>query len=137
MLTRSTRFVTAAVAVTALLAVLPGCGSSPSSPGISPEIVNLVDHFSYQVSTIQSHSSTTSYTWSNSGTQATINQSCSVTAGAATLVVLDGTGTQVYARSLADNGTFMTTSGTPGTWTIRIVYDGVTATVNFRADVTT
>lgn len=141
MLTRSARLVTAAaaavVAITACLAVLPGCGSSPASPGVNPEIVNLVDHFSYQVSTIQNHSSTTSFTWSNSGTQATINQSCSVTAGAATLVVLDGTGAQVYARSLADNGTFTTASGTPGTWTIRLVYDGVSATVNFRADVTT
>lgn len=137
MLTRSTRFVAAALAVTAIFAVLPGCGSSPSSPGINPEIVNLADHFSYQVSAIRSHSSTTSYTWSNSGTQATINQSCSVTAGAATLVVLDGAGTQVFTRSLADNGTFTTASGIAGTWTIRIVYDGVSATVNFRADVTT
>lgn len=57
--------------------------------------------------------------------------------GTAVLVVLDGGGTQVYTRSLADNGTFTTASGTPGTWTIRMVYDGVSATVNFRADMTT
>jgi len=27
---------------------------------------------------------------------------------------------QVYQRSLAENGTFMTTAGAPGSWTVRI-----------------
>ena len=137
MLSRSTRFVVAFVAIAAFLAALPGCGDSPTSPGVNPEIVNLADHFSYQVSSIQRYSATASYTWSNNGAQATINQACSVSAGSATLVVLDGAAVQVYTRSLVDNGTFTTASGTPGSWTIRIVYDGVSATVNFRADVTT
>jgi len=137
MLSHSIRSGVASVAVLALLATLPGCGDSPTSPGINPEIVNQADHFSYQVSSIQSYWGTASYSWSNSGAQATINQACAVSAGSATLVVLDGATAQVYSRSLADNGTFTTGSGTPGTWTIRIVYDGVSATVNFRADVTT
>lgn len=137
MLSRSTCFVVASVAVEALLGVLPGCHDSLTSPGINPEIVNQADHFAHQVSNIKSYSATASYTWSNSGAQATINQACSVSAGTATLIVLDGAAVQVYTRSLAENGIFTTASGTPGTWTIRIVHDGLSGTVNFRADVTT
>ena len=113
-----------------------GCGD-PASPGIQPEIVNNPDSFSYQVSAIQDYSAMSSYTWQNSGTQANVNQACSMTSGAATLVILDANGTQVYSRSLADNGTFTTSSGVAGVWTIRILYDHTSATVNFRADKTT
>ena len=137
MLSRSTRLVVASMAVAAFLAGLAGCSDSPTSPGINPEIVNQADHFSYQVSNIKNYSATASYTWSNSGPQATINQACSVSAGTATLIVLDGAAVQVYTRSLAENGTFTTASGTPGAWTIRIVYNGLSGTMNFRADVTT
>lgn len=113
-----------------------GCGD-PASPGIQPEIVNNPDSFSYQVSAIQNYSATSSYTWQNSGTQANVNQACSITSGAATLVILDANGTPVHSRSLAENGTFTTSSGVAGTWTIRIVYEQTSATVNFRADKTT
>jgi len=41
---------------------------------------------------------------------------------------------QVYSRSLADNGTFSSSAGAAGTWTIRVTYSSVDATVNFRAD---
>jgi len=40
-------------------------------------------------------------------------------------------GTEVYNRSLADNGTFVTTSGTAGNWTIRIGFNSASGTVNF------
>jgi len=121
----------------AVLLALVGCGSSPTSPGIQPEIVNAADHFSYQVSSIQGYSGTDSYSWQNAGAQATINQSCSFAAGAAILIVLDDSGTQVYEHSLSENGTFTTAAGVPGAWTIRILYDNTNATVNFRADRTT
>jgi len=123
------------VLASALLGAL-GCGD-PTSPGIQPEIVNAPDSFSYQVSAIQDYSATASYPWQNGGTQANVNQACSMTGGVATLVILDANGTQVYSRSLADNGTFTTSSGVAGTWTVRIVYQHTSATVNFRADKTT
>jgi len=34
--------------------------------------------------------------------------------------VSDAKGVQVYQRSLAENGSFTTTAGVPGTWTIRL-----------------
>ena len=119
------------------VALVANCGDGPTSAGVQPEIVNTADHFSYQVTDLQNYSATQSYSWQNTGTQATLNQASVVGSGSATLVILDGAGAQVYSRSLADNGTFSTASGTAGTWTLRIVYSDASATMNFRADKTT
>jgi len=123
--------------VLGLAICVAGCGSDPVSPGVQPEITNLVDNFQYQVTDIRNYTHTDSYSWDNTGTQATVDQSATVTAGAASLVVLDASGTQVYSRSLADNGSFTSAAGTAGTWTIRVVYESAGATVNFRAQKTT
>jgi hypothetical protein len=119
----------------ALLAA--GCGNDPVSPGVQPEISNLVDNFQYQVTDIRNYTHTDSYSWQNAGTQANVDQSATLTAGAASLVVLDADGTQVYSRSLADNGSFTSAAGTTGTWTIRVTYQSASATVNFRVQKTT
>ena len=60
------------------------------------------------------------YSWENTGTTATVDQSASIASGSATLVLRDANGVQVYSRSLADKGTFSSTAGTPGTWTVRV-----------------
>jgi hypothetical protein len=73
------------------------------------------------------------YSWQNTGISANINQSTTVSAGNMTLVITDANGTQVYSRSLADNGTFVTADGVAGTWTIRVTYSSASGTVNFRA----
>jgi hypothetical protein len=114
--------------------VVAACGSDSTSPGIQPEVVNAADNFQYQVSAIQDYTGTQTYTWQNSGTTATVNQSASVSAGATTLVLLDANGTQVYSRSLADNGTFSSSAGVAGTWKVKVTYNGMSGTVNFRAD---
>ena len=115
------------------LAAATGCGSSPTGPGIQPQVTNSPDNFQYQATSVTNYTGTLSYTWQNSGTLANVNQATTVTGGTATLVILDANGAQVYSRSLADNGTFPTTAGVAGAWTIRIVYSGASATVNFRA----
>ena len=115
-----------------LAAALIGCNNS-TAPGIQPEIANLTDNFQFQTSSLAGGSGSWSYTWQNTGTTATVNQSCSITDGTATLVVRDSAGTQVYSRNLAENGTFVTTAGTTGAWTIEIVFERVfAAAVNFR-----
>jgi len=115
-----------------IAAALVGCNNS-TAPGIQPEIANLTDNFQFQTSSLHGGSGTWSYTWQNTGIAATVNQSCSITGGAATLVVKDSAGTQVYARDLAENGTFVTDSGLTGAWTIEVVFDRVfAAAVNFR-----
>ena len=124
-------------AVLVLLAAISACGggsNSPIAPQFQPQVVNNVDAFSFQVTGVQNASSTLNYSWQNSGTRATVNQSASISGGSTTLVILDASGTQVYSQSLSANGTFVTATGTTGLWTIRIVFAGTNGTVNFRSD---
>lgn len=114
--------------------ILAACGDSPTAPGRDPEIINTPDNFQYQITGIQDFSGTQVYSWQNTGTTATVNQSAAVGAGSATLVLRDANGVQVYSRSLADNGTFSSSAGTAGTWTVRVTYSAANATVNFRLD---
>ena len=126
-----------ALAAVALVFAMSACGSDrsdPLSPAVQPEIINNTDSFSFQVTGVSNASATLNYTWQNTGTVATVNQSASISAGSATLIIRDGAGTQVYSRSLSDNGTFSTSAGTSGTWTIRVVFTNTSGTVNFRAD---
>ncbi len=111
--------------------ILAGC-SSPTTPGVQPQIHSLTDSFEFQVSSVSNYSGTLTYTFTNTGTQASVNQASSVTAGTATLVVLDGAGKQVYAHALSDNGTFFTDAGTAGTWTVRVQMSAASGTFNFR-----
>jgi hypothetical protein len=123
----------AAVALATCLA-LSGCGSDPpTTPGIQPQIANLTDDFSYQVSSVGNFTGSAPYSWQNTGISANVNQSTTVTSGSMTLIITDANGTQVYSRSLSDNGTFVTADGVAGTWTIRVTYNGASGTVNFRA----
>jgi len=116
-----------------VLAGLVACSDSPTSPGVQPQITNLTDDFAYQVTDVQNYSSTDSYGWQNTGTDATVDHSTSLTGGSATLIILDATGTQVYSRPLDQSGSFATATGTAGSWTIRIVYASTTSpAVNFR-----
>jgi hypothetical protein len=116
---------------------LGACSDSPTAPGLQPQIVNQPGNFEYQVSDVQGFSGTLSYTWQNSGTQANVNQATTISGGSVTLQILDAAQTQVYSRSLADNGTFTTTAGQPGGWTVRVVYSAAVApVVNFRAQTT-
>lgn len=126
-----------ALAALAFVFAVSACGSDrsdPLSPAVQPEIINNVDAFSFQVTGVSNASATLNYSWQNTGTVATVNQSASISAGSATLIIRDAAGTQVYSRSLSDNGTFSTSAGTSGTWTIRVVFTNTSGTVNFRAD---
>ena len=126
----SIRWITAGVALLALAA----CSDAATLPGRDPQIVNVADNFQYQISDIQSFSGSQVYSWQNSGTTAKVNQSTAITSGAVSLVLRDANGTQVYARSLGDNGTFVSSAGVAGTWTVLVSYATANATVNFRVD---
>jgi hypothetical protein len=113
--------------------VLAACNSA-TAPGHDPQIINATNNFQYQITDIQNFSGTQVYRWQNTGTTATVNQSAAVAAGSATLVLLDANGVQVYSHSLTDNGTFSSSAGTAGSWTVRVTYSAANATVNFRLD---
>jgi hypothetical protein len=120
-------------AVTALVLV-GACGDDPTAPGIEPQITNLSDAFSYQVSSIQNFTGTYSYTWQNTGTVAKVTHASDAGAtGSATVTVRDAEGTQVYSGQLATSGEPLSAPvGVAGAWTITIVYTDYSNTqVNF------
>lgn len=115
-------------------AILAGCDDNNTvlSPRFQPEVANNVDNFQFQATGVTGVTQALTYTWRNTGGQATVDQSCSITGGSATLALFDSTGTQVYSRNLAENGSFASGLGAPGTWTIRLSAFQVRGTLNFR-----
>jgi hypothetical protein len=109
-----------------------GCGEKTSA-GKDFRVSNQQDAFQFQVAEMKYYSHTYTYSWANSGAAATVTQSSTVTEGAATLFLRDGNGETVYAKSLKTNGTFLTEAGAPGTWTVDVLLDDVSGTLNFRA----
>lgn len=93
---------------------------------------NSPDTFQWQVSNLSGVTQTFTYSWSNSGVSANINQSAALTGGSAILTVADGAGTVVHSASLTENGTFQSASGTTGSWTVTVALSNATGTLNFR-----
>ena len=89
------------------------------------------DTLHYEATAWTNVTDTSAFEWSNLSTSASVNQATTVTAGTATLTILDGHGTQVYARDLAESGTFTTSAGVGLHWTVRIAFTGYRGTVNF------
>ena len=119
------------LATAAVLALAASCADESLAP-FPPEIGSATDNFQFQVTALEDVSTAVEYDWQHTGTVANVNQSTSLSAGAATLVVRDAQGTQVYRRSLTDNGTFQTSAGAAGRWRIRVELSGASGAVNFR-----
>lgn len=132
MSTRQPRWVHSLVALAAIgLATACGNSTGPLAP-YQPQINNVTDNFQFQATGVTNVTWTYTYTWTNSGDSATVNQSTTVSGGSATVEILDHTGTQLYAQSLAANGTFGMAKGVAGDWTVRVVFTNYSGTVNFR-----
>jgi hypothetical protein len=108
------------------------CSSSPLEP-FQPQITNATDNFQLQATAVAGVTSTQTYSWSNTGTRATINHSTTTTAGSAQLTIRDGAGTVVYTKALVPSLNEATASGTTGTWTIVLTMTTYSGTLNFRA----
>jgi len=127
------RFLLQAIASLLLIAAASGCGNDPVSPGRDWQVNNAPDTFQFQATAMENYTKTLQYSWSNSGTTANVDQSSSVTDGSAMLSLRDANGTQVYSRTLGQNGSFSSTAGVPGTWTVTLTLSKTTGTLNFRA----
>lgn len=122
-----------AAAWLAVLALTAACGgANPVGPSNQPEVGNSTDNFQFQASNLAGTTQTLTYTWTNTGAVANVNQSGRIESGDATLVLRDPSGNQVYSRSLKSTGTFTSSAGTPGSWRIEVVLAGVNGTLNFR-----
>ena len=119
----------------AALVFVAACSSDPTAPpGIQPQITNLTDAFSFQITNLNNVTGTYDYTWQNTGTLARVTHSTNAGAtGTATLVLRDAVGTQVYSGTLASSGQPVSSpAGVAGAWTVRLVFTGYGNTqVNF------
>lgn len=111
---------------------LTACSSNPLEP-FQPQISNATDNFQLQATAVVGVTSTQTYSWSNTGTRATINHSTTTAAGTAQLTIRDGAGTLVYTKALVPSLNEATTTGTAGTWTIVLTMTTYSGTLNFRA----
>ena len=118
--------------------LMAGCDSAN---GIGPEneleVTSATDDFQLQVTALDGVTETLSYTWQNTGPQATIDVSQAITGGSAILTVRDADGTVVYQEDIRDDSDGTTTMGVAGSWTLRVELVDVTGTFNFRAQRTT
>jgi hypothetical protein len=123
-------------AAAALTLVLGACGVDANvlGPGDEPEVSNATDTFAWHVSDVSNVSQSLAYTWTNTGTTADVNQAGSMDAGTAMLRVADDEGTQVYARSLDDDGTFRTKAGAAGEWTVTVTLSEASGSAEFRLE---
>ena len=114
------------------LALVVGCGGNDATaPRYQPQVTNVANSFAFQVTGLQSVTDELLYLWRNDGTTANVNQSPAGLQGTASLVVTDAGGRQVYSRALTENGTFVTSAGTAGNWTLRVKFTNASGTSNF------
>jgi hypothetical protein len=116
-----------------VLALLAACDTRVvTEPVYQPQIINIRNDFAYQVTGLDEFTSDVVYSWVSDGSAASVVQSPNVLTGTATLFIADASGAQVYQRSLAENGTFTTTAGVPGTWTVRLKFTEASGDATFH-----
>lgn len=105
--------------------------SDPLAP-FQPEVTNATDNFQLQATSVLDVSATRTYSWSNTGTRATVNHSSTTTAGTAWLTIRDAAGTTVYDKQLVPSLNEPTAAGVAGTWSIQLRLTGYSGTLNYR-----
>ena len=119
----------------AVFLLLAACSDDPTAPpGIQPQITNLTDAFTFQITNLDNVTGTYDYTWQNTGTLARVSHSSNAgSSGNATLVLRDAAGTQVYSGNLVTSGQPISSpAGVAGVWTVRLVFTNYSNTqVNF------
>jgi hypothetical protein len=103
-----------------------------TEPEFQPQVINLRNDFAFQISGLADFTNDVVYTWTSDGTAASVTQMPTVLTGTATLFILDGAGAQVYQRSLGENGSFTTTAGVPGNWTLHVKFQEASGSASFR-----
>jgi hypothetical protein len=107
------------------------CGDNTLAP-FQPEVTSATDNFQLQATGVRNRTATLNYPWQNTGNRATVNHSTTTTSGSARLVILDADGVSVYDHALVPSLTDSTGAGPAGAWTIRLVLDHYSGTLNFR-----
>ena len=116
-----------------LLAALGDAGCSDPLGPFQPEVTNATDNFQLQATGVSGVTSTVTYSWTNTGSRATINHSTTTTGGSARLVIRDAAGAVVYDKAVVPSLNEPTATGTAGIWRIELGLVSYSGTLNFRA----
>jgi hypothetical protein len=119
------------LAVVCTLLMTTSCGSNSTDP-FNPEVTSATDNFQLQATGLTSTTLTRTYTWTNTGTRATVNHSTTTSAGTAHLTIRDAAGATVYDKALVPSLNEPTTIGASGSWRIELRLTNYSGTVNFR-----
>lgn len=127
---RARHLLTSGLALALAVSISGACDTRIQSVAqIEPQVVNLRNSFNFQAVNLLGVFEDVTYRWQIDGTTATVAQTPTALLGAATVFITDAKGVQVYQRSLAENGSFTTQAGVPGTWTIRLHFADATGDV--------
>jgi hypothetical protein len=107
-------------------------GGNVIGPDNQLEVTNAPDDFQFQVSNLTDVSQTLTYTWTNTGTQATVDISQAITAGSVILTIRDQDGAFMYTDDLREDNDGDTAAGRSGIWEIEIRIEAASGTFNFR-----
>jgi len=116
--------------------VMIGCSDTPTTLGgqFQPEITNDPDSFALLATDVTDIITTRTYTWSNSGTQATISFTATIQNGTANVVIKDADDTVVYNKALTRDFSEPTSAGVAGDWTIVLTLGNLSGTMEFTAE---
>ncbi len=124
----------AAAVMSLVLLTLGACSSNPTEPlaPFEPEVSNATDNFQLQATDVTEVGAALQYTWVNTGSEATVDHSTTLTSGTARVMVRDANGVMVYDHALVPSLNETTATGQPGTWTVNLVLVDYSGTLNFR-----
>ena len=122
----------------ALAVAMAGCGNGNLiGPGNQLEVTGAEDQFQFHLTALDNVTDSRTYSWENSGPQATIDISQSITSGTALLTIRDADGTVLYDSEIAQDNDTTTDVGVAGDWQIIVRLENATGTFNFRVQRTT
>ena len=122
------------IAALLLMGTLGACSDStaPLLP-FQPQINSVQDNFQLQATEVTGVSATQTWSWSNTGTRATVNHSTTTSVGTARVVIRDAAGAVVYDKALLPSLNEPTAAGAAGTWKVQVTLSSYSGTLNFRA----
>ena len=124
----------AAAAAVVLLAALAACADSivrELEPNNDPELVNEPDSLRFTAVDLENVNDKVTFTWTNTGTRASVLHRTFIHHGYGILVIQDGAGVQVDSTILQYELDAETRAGTPGDWTITLVLANARGRVDF------
>jgi hypothetical protein len=113
-------------------AILIACGGDPLGPDGRAQVTRSTDNFLLQMWDLSDATETRSYTWQNTGTQATIEIFQVACSGSAILIVKDDAGTVVHQEDISNDNDTDTSVGVAGDWTIEVQLQNVNCSFSFR-----